>query len=120
MIALMRGLFGRPDPAPPAGVPSDVAIVRGHWLCALAGRIHGGGRPMGAVTVGSTIIVHRDAKLTPRLLRHELEHVRQWRERPLSFPFLYVWNHLRFGYDRNPFEVEARAAEHPASEGSAT
>ena len=118
MIRPFRPLFGRQDEAVRAAVPADVAIVRGRWLPALAGRIAGIGRHMAAVTVGDTIVVHPDVTLTPRLLRHELEHVRQWRERPVEFPLLYLWYHLRFGYDRNPFEIEARQAEQSVSEGS--
>jgi hypothetical protein len=64
-----------------------------------------------AVTLGRTIVVHPDAALDPRLLRHELEHVRQWRRYPLTFPLRYVLCHLRYGYHDNPYEREARAAE---------
>jgi hypothetical protein len=67
--------------------------------------------PAAAVTLGNTIIVHPDIQLTSRLLRHELEHVRQWRRNPISFPARYVINHLRYGYHDNPYEVEARDAE---------
>lgn len=72
--------------------------------------------PAAALTLGRTIIVHPHVQVTTRLLRHELVHVRQWQARPLAFPALYVWNHLRYGYRDNPYEVEARQAEHPDSE----
>src|SRR5690606_41430626 len=61
--------------------------------------------------LGRTIIVHPDAVLTPRLLRHELMHVRQWQRDRLGFPFRYAWYHLRYGYGGNPYEIEARRAE---------
>lgn len=94
-----------------AEVPAGVAVRRGRWIPAFAGRLSGMGRAANAVTLGRTIIVHPDAELTPRLLRHELAHVRQWRAAPALFPLRYAWGHLIHGYDRNPYEVEARAAE---------
>jgi hypothetical protein len=69
------------------------------------------GSPAAAVTLGRTIVVHPSARLTGPLLRHELAHVRQWRRHPLTFPLQYVWNHVRYGYRDNPFEIEAREAE---------
>ena len=51
------------------------------------------------------------ASLDTRLLRHELEHVRQWRTRPLTFPIRYLLCHLRYGYRDNPYERAARQAE---------
>jgi hypothetical protein len=67
--------------------------------------------PAAAVTLGRTIVVHPSVRLTPRLLRHEMAHVRQWQERPFTFALRYAWNHVRHGYDANPYEVEARRAE---------
>lgn len=50
--------------------------------------------------------------LEESILRHERVHVRQWKQHgPVRFAVLYVWYHLRYGYSRNPFEVEARAEE---------
>jgi hypothetical protein len=43
------------------------------------------------------------------LILHELVHVVQYRRNPITFPFRYVLDHLRYGYERNPAEVEARA-----------
>jgi len=43
------------------------------------------------------------------LFRHELEHVYQiMREGPLRFYLKYFYNAVRYGYDDNPYEVEAR------------
>ncbi len=37
---------------------------------------------------------------------------RQWKQHGLvRFAFLYTWFHFRYGYWRNPFEVEARSEE---------
>jgi hypothetical protein len=92
-------------------VPEGVALRTARWLPVIAGKLSGMRAPAAAVTLGNTIIVHPDIKLTGRLLRHELEHVRQWRQHPVSFPARYLINHLRYGYFANPYEVEARAAE---------
>lgn len=92
-------------------VPEGVAIRAARWLPVIAGRLSGMQAPAAAVTLGNTIIVHPRVKLTGRLLRHELAHVRQWQRYPITFPARYVINHLRYGYEANPYEVEARAAE---------
>jgi hypothetical protein len=42
------------------------------------------------------------------LILHELVHVAQYRRNPVLFPLRYLINHVRYGYDRNPAEVEAR------------
>lgn len=111
MIArLMRAVLGRRDDSP-IPLPAGVAIRRGSWIPALGGKLSGMRRHAAAVTLGRTIVVHPDSPLTERLLRHELAHVEQWRRRPLTFPVLYLWNHLRYGYRDNPYEVEAREAE---------
>ena len=87
-----------------------------HWL------LIGGPVPPGsaAITIGSVVSVRRRSAGDPRLLRHEAEHVRQWRE--LGFAeFLrqylgaYVrWRREGFGhlaaYRLIPLEVEAEAA----------
>lgn len=46
------------------------------------------------------------------LVRHEAAHWRQARRLGLlRFYALYAWYTLRYGYQANPLEVEARAAE---------
>lgn len=100
-----------PDPLPSDALPPDVELRRSRWLPALAGRLGGMGSAAAAVTIGRNILVHPRTQLSARLLRHELAHVRQWERSPLRFPLTYVWQHVRHGYDRNPFELEARRAE---------
>jgi len=101
-----------PMPAPsPEPLPDGVAPRSARWLPGLAGRLSGMRQPAAAVTLGSTIVVHPSVRITTRLVKHELEHVRQWRRNRWSFPLRYVLNHLRYGYEANPFEVEAREAE---------
>ena len=96
-----------------APLPPDVAVREASWLPALGGALARMGGPAAAVTLGQTIVVHPAVELTPRLLRHELTHVRQWQAHPLGFPVRYAWNFLLHGYEANPYEVEARAAEEP-------
>jgi hypothetical protein len=93
-------------------VPGGVVVRASRLITAIGGRLSGHSGPAAAVTLGRTIVVHPDVHLTERLLRHELAHVRQWQQAPLTFPLHYVWQHFRHGYRNNPYEVEARAAEH--------
>ena len=51
-------------------------------------------------------ILLRAAPLDDDLLCHELCHVWQMQHHPVSMPLSY----LRAGYDRNPYEAEARGA----------
>lgn len=95
----------------PEPLPEGVAVRAARWLPVIAGKLSGMRAPAAAVTLGRMIIVHPDVRVSGRLLRHELEHVRQWQRQPLTFPARYVINHFRYGYQANPYEVEARAAE---------
>jgi hypothetical protein len=64
-----------------------------------------------AITLGSRVYTRR-AELSDAVLRHERAHVEQWRRYGrLRFPLLYLWYHWKHGYEKNPFEVEARRAE---------
>lgn len=107
---LVRAVSGDDVPSPEP-LPPGVAVRAGRLIPALGGLFSGMLGPAAAVTLGRTIVVHPRVRLTPRLLRHELTHVRQWEAHPFTFPVRYVWNHLRYGYDANPFEAEARRAE---------
>ena len=51
-------------------------------------------QPLGAATI--------------ELVLHELVHVVQYRRNPILFPLRYLVNHLTYGYEKNPAEVEAR------------
>jgi hypothetical protein len=106
---MLGWIFGRDVTGP--DVPQGITVRTGRVIPAVGGILSGMRRAAGAVTLGRTIIVHPRARLTPRLLRHELTHVRQWQRWPVTFPLRYVWQHLQHGYRDNPFEVEARAAE---------
>ena len=112
LALLVDGVIGRRiDPAAEsAALPPGVTLRRGTLIPAIGGicgRMRG---PAAAVTLGRTIVFHPGAAITPRLLAHELEHVRQWAEVPW-FPVRYVLESARRGYRQNRFEVAARDAE---------
>lgn len=107
----MIGWLLGPRVHPPHGVPDDVTVREGRWIPTVGGWLARARGPAAAVTLGRTIIVHPGVQLSQPLLRHELAHVRQWAEQPLTFPLRYAWQHMRHGYRDNPYEVEARAAE---------
>lgn len=102
-------LLGRQVDVP--GLPPGVEVRRCAWLPGLTRWLLGTGSRAAAVTIGRVIVVDPSTTLTDRLLRHELAHVRQWRHNPLVFPLSYAWHHFRHGYRKNPYEIEARAAE---------
>lgn len=108
--ALIRAL-AREKLETPTPIPPGVAVRRASWLPAIGGALSRMGRPAAAVTLGRTIVVHPDVPVTPRLLKHELTHVKQWQQNPFTFPARYVWNFVLHGYEANPYEMEARAAE---------
>jgi hypothetical protein len=70
-----------------------------------------------ATTIGPVIFIRADAVDDEHLQRHELEHVRQWRENGvLGFLARYLGPYLRWrgrgyphwgAYRRIPFEIEA-------------
>lgn len=114
---LLDLLLGREVPVPEEThdlLPPGVRIRAGRWIPALGGILGRMRGPAAAVTLGRNIIVHPAARLTRRLLAHELEHVRQW-ERERWFPLRYCAESLRRGYFSNCFEVEARFAERAAN-----
>jgi hypothetical protein len=88
----------------------------GYWLWV------GGPVPPGysGITIWTLISVRREVADDAHLLRHELEHVRQWREHgPFRFLRRYVGSYLGLrwqgyghgeAYRRIPFEIEAEQA----------
>jgi hypothetical protein len=69
-----------------------------------------------ALVIGNTIYLHNISKKeflqNIPLLKHELCHVRQYKQQGLIiFLAKYLWYCAKYGYYNNPFEVEARAAE---------
>jgi hypothetical protein len=91
-------------------LPPGVVLRQGRVLPALGGFFARMGGPAAAVTLGHTIVVHPDVRLTQQLLTHELAHVRQWEEDSL-FPVRYTLETLRHGYRQNRYERQARNEE---------
>lgn len=70
------------------------------------------GGQMGAITLWNwSLLLLGVAPLSAAGLRHEDTHVRQFAGNPYGFPFVYFWALVRHGYNNNPYEVAARAAE---------
>lgn len=92
-------------------LPDGVEVRQAKWIPALGGIFTKRTRPMAAVTIGRTIVVHPERVISQRLIRHELVHVSQWEKYGITFPFRYTTNHIRHGYLENPFEKEADKAE---------
>ena len=69
-----------------------------------------------AMVLGKTIHLQNISKAdflqNKRLLRHELCHVKQYRQHGFAwFLVQYLWESIHKGYYKNKFEVEAREAE---------
>ena len=59
-----------------------------------------------------SIYILREHQCVEALRRHELVHIEQIeRDGALRFSMFYLWYLVRFGYWRNPYEVEAYAKE---------
>lgn len=89
-------------------------IKENSWLARLAAWKLGASRV--AIVWGKTIHLHNATReeflSNSRWVRHELEHVRQFREYGFfRFLFLYFIESVRKGYFHNKFEVAARASE---------
>lgn len=80
-LALFGGLFGGTEPL----VRSSRRIPTAVGLLTLRGA-----NGVEAVTIGRVVYVHPVSLNNAALLRHELEHVRQWRAAWLSYPLRYV------------------------------
>lgn len=47
-----------------------------------------------------------------RLFKHETEHIKQIRNLgAFIFIIKYIYYYIKYGYDKNPFEIDARRAE---------
>ena len=112
LAALLDRVLGPAEPAP-HWAPPGVTIRRGRLVTGIGGVLGRLGAPAAAVTLRRTIVVDRDVELSPALLAHEMEHVKQWRADAL-FPVKYALESARRGYWNNRYEVEARAAENAA------
>lgn len=111
VISRAARILGRPEVTSPVPLPPEVSLRQSTLVPRIAGWLAGMKGPAAAVTLGRTILVDPGARLSGRLVRHELAHVRQWERQPRIFPIRYIAYHIRHGYGDNPFEAEARAAE---------
>ena len=75
------------------------------WLFKLPGM----GRWDG-VTIYPWILLRPSRKIvTDRLLRHEYQHILQVRQEGwFKFYLKYIWYNIKYGYFKNPYEVDAR------------
>ncbi len=69
-----------------------------------------------AVAFGSTIYLHKATKQElredTRWYKHEVAHLQQCKRLgTIRFLFLYIWFSVKYGYQNNPLEIEAREAE---------
>ena len=111
MIGLRRLLFGERMALPPALLRRYPELGQARWRRGgLPVRIGGwflGRATVAGITLGRTVWLAHGAALEPELLLHELRHVHQFAE-DRAFPLRYVWRSLRHGYQRNPYEADAR------------
>ena len=96
-----------------------VKLKEQSWVAKLAAKKMKAGAL--AIVFGRTVhlwnISRQEFLQNPRLMVHEIEHVRQYQRHGfVPFLFLYLADWIRTGYYRNRFEVEARAAEERQSQ----
>lgn len=105
-------LLGRPIALPPTLLERYPELCGVRWRRGgLPPRVGGwclGRRTVAGITLGRTVFLSDAAALAPALLLHESAHVEQF-GRGRAFAVQYVWESLRHGYPRNPFELEADA-----------
>lgn len=68
---------------------------------------------LGGIVIGRHVFFARAAEDVPQwLFRHELQHVyQQIRDGRVRFYLNYFYYSLRYGYKKNPYEVEAYARQ---------
>ena len=89
-----------PKHLPATAVPPGVVLREGRLIPRIGGWLGRMSGPAAAVTLRRTIVINPGVQLTPRLLAHELAHVRQW-EADVLFPLRYSIETLRRGYPNN-------------------
>ena len=69
--------------------------------------------PRWAITLGQTAYFSvAEEEVGVSWHRHEDKHKEQWkREGLVRFAVKYLWYQITKGYNKNPYEIEARAAE---------
>jgi len=65
-----------------------------------------------SVTEAETMVSHKNPDNPLAWRRHEDCHKKQWAKHGrIMFVTKYLWYQIRYGYQRNPFEIQARLAE---------
>lgn len=109
---LVAALIGRPIVLPAALRARWPELDEARWRRGgLLPRIGGwclGRRTVAAITLWRTVFLADEARLDPGLLLHELRHVHHFLA-SRTFPLRYLWESVRRGYSRNPFEADANA-----------
>jgi hypothetical protein len=109
---MVRWLIGTPLPLPVALIARYPELMAARWRRGgFALRVGGwclGRTSVAGITLWHTIWLDERIALDAELLLHELRHVHQF-QMDRAFPFKYLWQSIRHGYDRNPYELEARA-----------
>lgn len=60
------------------------------------------------ITIWPFIFIWPKKYATAKAIRHEMVHIEQWKRYWIvGFPFVYFYYHLKFGYWKNPLEIEA-------------
>jgi hypothetical protein len=116
IAAAARGVFhalaGKDIALPQELIARYPELARAKWRRGgLPVRVGGwclGQKTVSAITLWHIIWLAPDSPFAEELLLHELRHVDQFGASP-AFPVLYLWESLTRGYNRNRFEVDARA-----------
>jgi hypothetical protein len=99
-IQLPSELIGRyPDLAEATYRRGGLPVRIGGWAL--------GTSTAAAITLWKTVFVSPTTVLDAELLLHELRHVHQFLQHK-AFPVSYLWQSIRYGYTRNPYEIDAR------------
>ena len=111
-LSMLGLLIGTPLELPPALIARYPELGRARWrrggLALLVGGWCLGRASVAGITLWRTIWLGMHVTPDPELLLHELRHVHQF-QADRAFPLKYLWQSLRRGYDRNPYELDARA-----------
>ncbi len=110
--SFVQSVIGRSTALPEAVVTRYPELARAKWrVGGLPVRVGGwclGVPSVSAITLWHTIWLAPESPFAEELLLHEFRHVEQLGSNA-AFPMLYLWESLTRGYNRNRFEVDARA-----------
>ena len=111
LTRIVQALIGRAVDLPPQLAQEYPELVGARYrIGGLPLRFGGwslGVSTVSGITLWRTIWLERGDLMEAELLLHEIRHVQQF-QASSSFPFQYIWESLRRGYQANRFEVDAR------------